>query len=74
MLFADAHAVALGGAAVGVMCRSKESRSSTWRGWKDWKGWSPPTTDGPIHDNKRFITRYANGATVRFRIAAEVLL
>jgi len=66
--FRDLHAYALTRAdqVISYVCLSKESRIWAWRRWKDWEGWPEPGSDGPIHDNKVFITRYGNGSRVEF--------
>lgn len=52
------------------VCLSEGSRAQAWRRWKDWEEWPVPVSDGPIHDNKKFVTRYGNGATVEFLVGA----
>jgi hypothetical protein len=60
-LFCSSHP----GGVSAYMCLSRETRAMAWRNWKDWHR---AEGDGPIHDNKKFVTRYANGATVEFRV------
>jgi len=74
-VFRDLHATATTRpASVSVyMCVSRGSRAVAWRKWKDWEGWPDPGSDGPLHDNKKFITRYGNGSTVQLRVHGRSL-